>query len=280
MTTHALLAMPGLTAEVIRIGSALSDDDWKRPTGCPGWSVHDLFTHLTCTFRDITGAPGFPDPVAGAIERTNDAAVAAFRDLTPQQNLEAYRSLVDPALAVLTARQQEGEAERPIDLDDAGVYPLHLMADSLVFDHYCHLAHDLSAPGSLGVHPELDAGTEASAMAASLTWLMAGIPQMSPLRLVEALSAPVALEFSGAGGGRWILWRAEDGSVRTAESGAAENSTAESSTAGDEAAARIACSGDEFIRWGTHRIDWRDADIEFSGDAELARAAADAIKVF
>ena len=261
MTATALFAMPFLTEQVIRIGSSLSESDWNRPTGCPGWTVHDIFTHLTCTFRDITNTPGFPTPVSGSIERTNDVAVAAFRGLTPQQNLDAYRGLVEQAMTVLEARQSAEQADRLIDLDDAGVYPLHLMADSLVFDHYCHLKHDLNVRGSLDIDIEADAPT----MTSSLTWLMAGLPQMSPARLAPTLRAPVALELSGVGGARWVM-SCDDGVTVTQD--------------GSDVSAVIACSGDEFMLWGTGRIDWRTADIRFEGDEDLGRAVADAIRVF
>jgi hypothetical protein len=217
-----------------------------------------MFIHLACTFRDESQLPSVP----GSIERSNDVAVGAFRHRTPQQTLDDYRALSELALERLT-NQQIGDAGRQVvDLDDAGRYPAHLMADSLVFDHYCHLKHDLSVPGSLTFEIAADAAT----MAATLTWLIAGLPMMSPPRLADALTAPVALKLTGAGGGSWILANIQGAVVVTVGTG--------------DAAASLTCTADEFLRWGTHRVSFLDADVRLDGDTRLAHTAAAAIKVF
>jgi uncharacterized protein (TIGR03083 family) len=38
--------------------STLSEDDWARPTGCPGWSVQDNLAHLVDYEARALGRPG------------------------------------------------------------------------------------------------------------------------------------------------------------------------------------------------------------------------------
>ena len=37
-------------------------------------------------------------------------------------------------------------AEVVVPLGNLGSHPLHLLANALVFDHYCHLRHDMLGP--------------------------------------------------------------------------------------------------------------------------------------
>lgn len=261
MTPNSPRILGGLTETVIDLGMRLNPHDWARPSACPGWTVHDIFIHLTCTLREIAAPDTLPTPVPGSIERSNDAAVAAFRRQTPEETLQDYRALAPDALDGLVAMQDEPVASEIVDFDDAGCYPTHLVADSLVFDHFCHLRHDLGGSGPLKV--EIDPTEEV--MRSSLEWLMAGLPQMSPARLAQALDAPVALELTGPGGGTWTLRRTESG-VQIFREGA-------------DAAARLISTADQFLRWGTHRQPWQEV-LTISGEPALAGAVASAIHVF
>ena len=82
---------------------SLTDDDWARPTVCPGWSVKDIAAHLLgddvgCLSRGRDGYPGAaftpsspqpsPDTFAAElldfINRQNELWVAAARRLSPR----------------------------------------------------------------------------------------------------------------------------------------------------------------------------------------------------
>jgi uncharacterized protein (TIGR03083 family) len=262
MTTTAATALPALTEVVLGLGAQLVARDWSRPSACPGWTVHDVVVHLTCTLREVVAPDALPEPVVGSIERTNDVAVAAFRDRSPRQTLEDYRELVEPAVANLRRMQAEPTASEIVDFQDAGRYPTHLVADSLVFDHHCHLRHDLGGRGPLKLEIEADEGVTSS----TLEWLMAGLPQMSPPRLTAALDAPVELELTGAGGGTWTLQRVDD--------------QVDVLPGARNGAARLSSTADEFLLWGTHRINWEDSTMRLQGDRDLATRVASAIHVF
>jgi uncharacterized protein (TIGR03083 family) len=263
VTATALTALPALTALTLDIGHQLDERDWQRPSACPGWSVHDIFIHLTCTLREIAAPDTLPEPVPGSIERTNDAAVIYFRIQPPAKTLEDYQQLIAPALAGLAEMQQQPAASEIVDLDDAGRYPTHLIADSLVFDHYCHLRHDIGGRGPL----DLDVPGDEATVQANLAWLIAGLPQMSPPRLIGTVRAPVELRLTGPGGGTWTL-DTVDTHLEILAHGERNP------------AAQITCTADEFILWATHRISWRDASLVIDGDQTLAEQVASAIHVF
>ena len=60
---------------ILVLGRALSDEDWSRPTACPGWDVHAVVSHITGTESVLQGiaTPG-PDVDVSALEHVrNDA---------------------------------------------------------------------------------------------------------------------------------------------------------------------------------------------------------------
>ncbi|MDX2600312.1 maleylpyruvate isomerase family mycothiol-dependent enzyme [Streptomyces caniscabiei] len=267
MTSRGVTAFEHLSRTVLGLEGTIDDSGWAQPSACPGWSNHDVLIHLVCTLREVVEPESLPASFPGSIERSNDVAVAAFRGEKPAQTLESYRRLLGPALDALTGMQEELAASEEVDFDDAGRYPAHLIADSLAFDHYCHLRHDLAAPR--GTVEGLMVTGDETVISASLTWLLAGLPQMSPRRLAVALIRPVALSLSGPGGGAWTLAPTSGGHRITVERGVSP-----------AVETRISASADSFHLWGTHRESWRDAGLDISGDEGLAADVLDALHVF
>jgi len=79
MTRSGVGALPELTAAATDLAARLTTDQWRTPSACPGWTVHDVFIHMTCTLREVVEPDTLPPSVPGNIERSNDAAVAALR---------------------------------------------------------------------------------------------------------------------------------------------------------------------------------------------------------
>jgi uncharacterized protein (TIGR03083 family) len=48
----AKVATAELEAELVLLGT-LDGQDWRRPTDCVGWDVHDLTAHLVCEYEEI-----------------------------------------------------------------------------------------------------------------------------------------------------------------------------------------------------------------------------------
>jgi hypothetical protein len=131
-------------------------------------------------------------------------------------------------------------ADTVVRLDDLGSHPLHRLANALAFDHVCHLRNDILRPHGPIDRPAPPA--DALRVGATIEWLIAAVPQMSPPSLVEALDRPIALRLTGAGGGDWTLRAGVGTRVDLVEG-----------TSGDEAATIIS-PATEFVIWATHRV--------------------------
>ncbi|WP_435975352.1 maleylpyruvate isomerase family mycothiol-dependent enzyme [Streptomyces sp. Qhu_M48] len=70
----------------------LDDEQWRRPSLCDGWTVHDVLAHLVDTAR--TTRLGFMIGLARArfdFDRQNAVGVERERGVTPQETLERFR---------------------------------------------------------------------------------------------------------------------------------------------------------------------------------------------
>ena len=262
MSAEAVSTFRGLAAWLLT-----ADPDspaWKLESRCSGWTNEDVLIHLACTLRELVEPETLPAPVPGAIERTNDVQVEAFRGGGSRFHLAEYRRLLPDALDVLESLQSDDVADETFSLDDAGVYPVHLSAEALAFDHYCHLAHDVTLGAAL---PPIPVELVEPALAASTRWLVAGIPQMSGARLADALVAPVGLHITGPGGGVWLL-------------SASDAHLAECTPVKVLPATAIETDAAAFMLWGTLRAERATCEVTLLGDAELADAVAAAIHVY
>ncbi|WP_149262501.1 maleylpyruvate isomerase family mycothiol-dependent enzyme [Actinomadura sp. K4S16] len=58
----------------LALAATLAEDDWDRPTECPGWTVKDQFAHLVGVERDLLGDPAQPVEVPELGHVRNDFA--------------------------------------------------------------------------------------------------------------------------------------------------------------------------------------------------------------
>ena len=69
-------ALDEVWTRLAALGADLTEEEWKRPTDVPGWSVQDNLTHLTDLEAMILGRPA-PDhtPPEGLAHVKNDPGV-------------------------------------------------------------------------------------------------------------------------------------------------------------------------------------------------------------
>lgn len=103
--------------------SSLTEDEWKRPTGCPGWSVQDNVSHLVDFEAFALGRPR-PDHQVADLGHTrndmgkgNEVGVDARRRLPGAEVLAEYRE-------VTAARLDQLRALRDTDLDAEAMTPI------------------------------------------------------------------------------------------------------------------------------------------------------------
>ena len=233
---------------LLGICAGLSDDEWAAPSGCPGWSVQDVVTHMGALFTVVVDPSSLPDAGGAATEEAQEVYVTARRAWSADQVLEDYRSVSPEAidrLADLSTQTFE------LPLGDLGTYPASALANAFAFDHYIHIRADLFAPrGSLtGTAPPSDE----LRVAPALEWAASALPQQNA-ESVASLGGAVECEITGPGARRLTI---------------GEGPTT----------AQLTSDGAAFVRWITQRGDWDELGVVATGDA-ASLAAVRQLRVF
>jgi uncharacterized protein (TIGR03083 family) len=244
-------AVDGLAADraaLLELCGGLSDSEWRAESGCPGWSVQDVVSHMGALFWMVVDPSKLPDTGDVATELAQERLVASRRSMSAAEVLGDYDGVSSAALEVLAGL--EG-ADVEVPLGDLGTYPASLVPTAFSFDHFVHIRADLFAPrGPLtGRAPESDE----LRIGPTLDWIEAALPQQN-VETVGALTG--SIEFVLDGPGARTIGVGTGPGLCTVEAGA-----------------------DAFVRCITQRADWHRADIEVVGD-EPARAALRDLHVF
>ena len=262
MSREGLTSVARSIDEVKQVITTLDDDEWSRPSGCPGWSVRDLVAHMSSNYKEtVDPSPPPAEPLNLPAERMMDLLVDVRDGWTYEQIRDEYLQYCDAALATLSAFQEEPLASTVIPLADLGNYPMHQLADAYAFDHYCHLRVDLLAPCG-PIDRDLPPADDAL-VGPAVGWMLAGLPQMQP-GLEQHLGGRIRLVLTGVGGGTWDVARADDVIIVGNPRGGAD--------------ATVTSDAREFVEWGTARTPWR-ASCTVTGDEAVAASFLDALNI-
>jgi uncharacterized protein (TIGR03083 family) len=233
-------------AALLDIGARLTEEEWQAPSGCEGWRVQDVVTHLANLFWLLVDPAKLPPFEGVPTEQAQEAAVQARRGRSGAAALADYNEAAGPALEQLA---QIETLDMVMPLGDLGTYPAALAPVAYSFDHYTHIRADLFEPrGSLrGTPPPSDA----QRLGPVLDWIEVALPQQNP---AVAAACTLQLEVTGAG-------------ARSISFGSGRPT------------ATIQSDGPALVRWATQRGSWADLGVKAAGDDE-ALAAARTIKVF
>jgi uncharacterized protein (TIGR03083 family) len=233
-------------AALLDLGARLTEEEWQAPSGCDGWRIQDVVTHLANLFWLLVDPAKLPPFEGVPTERAQEAAVQARRDRSGGAALADYEEVAGPALDQLARIET---LDIPMPLGDLGTYPAALAPVAYSFDHYTHIRADLFEPrGSLrGTPPPSDA----QRLAPVLDWIEAALPQQNP---AVAAACTLELEVTGAGARSISFgWGRPTATIRS--------------------------DGPSLVRWATQRGSWAELGVHARGDDE-ALAAARTIKVF
>ncbi|MGY0057447.1 maleylpyruvate isomerase family mycothiol-dependent enzyme [Streptomyces sp. LZ34] len=250
--------------------AALDPADWRRPTGCPGWEVHDVVAHLLHDhLRRLSGGrDGHPGPPFGPgetlpqfITRTNEAFVRGSRQLSPRvltdllatlgPQLDDFWSGLDPAApAGLDVSWAAPGTPAPNWLDTAREY-------TEFWVHQQQIRDAVNRPGATEpelLHPVLD------------TFLRA-LPHTLRDHPAQDGTA-VRVLVPGPAGGTWAA-------VREGARWALRTLATPDDRPATPATAEAEVDADTLWRLATRGITPRDARSRATtrGDEELARAA-------
>jgi uncharacterized protein (TIGR03083 family) len=221
---------------LLELCQRMDDAVWTKASGCPGWSVQDLLSHMACSFWLAVDPSALPDPAGLPAERAADLYVESRRSMTPEELVADYESVSLKGLEVLAAL--EGQ-DFEIPLGDVGTYPASAIPATFAFEEYIHIRFDLFAPdGPLqGAPPPSDE----LRLAPTLDWIEVSLPQQNS-SLLEELNSAVEIRLDGLCG-------------RTLRVGSGD------------VVAWITSDSQAFVRWVTQRGTWDDLGVQADGDA-------------
>lgn len=261
MTDLAVTALRGLIDDVTALGERLTGDEWDAPSACRGWAVRDVFAHMAWVHHALGDPASEPWPALVEPEPENEEPVARRRSWKPGEVLDEYREYAGKAVDWLEGEQRSELRDELTSFGALGTHPAHFIADCIAFDHFLHLYEDLLAPFGPLVHnrPAID-GTR---LIPTVGWITAGLSrQANAMTIRQRLSAPIALQLTGVGGGTWLL--APDGAAIDGERAAR---------------ATITSTTEMFVSWATKRRDWRRCGVRITGDEALAAGVLDAVHI-
>ncbi len=260
MTTAAVAALRVEISRAQELFASLTPEEWAAPSGCDGWRVQDVAQHMASVFQQIAAPDTIDTGDSGKVEEAAEVPVGERRGWNPDQVVAAYDEWCEKGHAALAALQQPPQADRVVPLSDLGSHPLHLLGNAIVFDHYCHLRHDIGA----AVERAAALPRDDDALQASVEWMLAGLPQMCAQALAAAPRQPINLVLDGPGSGSYHLSPGPDGWLVA--------------IGADDDAALVRTTAHDFVSWGTKRADWRGST---TGDVAVPEVAAvlDAINI-
>ena len=242
--------------------AGLPDDAWQSPTSLPGWTVHDVVSHIVGTELMLSGEPN-PEPtvdvsareyVRNDIGAINERWVEQLRPESPAAMLAKFREVTTRRKAALSAMPlQEWNT---VTFTPAGPDSYGRFMRVRVFDCWVH-EHDIrDAVGRPAGDAELagpDARLALDEMASSMGFVV-GKKGKAPegSRVLLTLTGPVSREIRVAVDGRAAL--VED-------------------FAGAEPTVAITVDGLQFTRLAGGRplIAGRASEIEYGGDVEAGK---------
>ena len=74
--SSALKAIEADRETILGLSRELEDSVWRKDSGCPGWSVQDVLSHMACSFWLAVDPTRLPDPAGMPAERAADLAAS------------------------------------------------------------------------------------------------------------------------------------------------------------------------------------------------------------
>ena len=221
---------------VLAVCSQIPEAVWAKDSGCPGWSVQDLVSHMACSFWLAVDPSKLPDPGGLPAERAADLYVDSRRSMTVEEVVADYEQVSLRGLEVLAA---VADQDFEVPLGDVGTYPASVVPTAFAFEEFIHLRYDLFSPdGPLEGEPP---PADELRLAPTLDWIEASLPQQNA-SLLDALGKSVEVRLDGL-------------CARTLTIGG-----------GADVAAHITTDSVAFVRWVTQRGTWEDLGVRAEGD--------------
>jgi uncharacterized protein (TIGR03083 family) len=260
---------PEMRAELLRVLSNLSDEQWNAPTACEGWSVRDVVQHIfsdDCGYlsrhRDkdgITFVTQSWDELIEKINQQNETWVKATRRLS-RRMLMNFLETTGQEMADYLATVHMDALGQPVSWAGSNAAPIWLQVAREYTEYWMHHQHVCEGAGIHSLKSRRYLHSALSVFVYSLP------------RTYQNVSAPentvIAFEVTGEAADTWFLIR----------EGEAWQLYAASDSSPD---ARVSMSDDSAWRMFTKGISREalQADSQISGDNALAQPLLKSIAI-
>jgi uncharacterized protein (TIGR03083 family) len=241
MPSSALTAIEADRTALLSLCREADDSIWTKPTGCPGWTVQDVVSHMACSFWLAVDMSNLPDSAGLPAERAADLYVESRRSMTADVVVADYELVSAKGLEILAAVQSQ---DVDVPLGDVGTYPASVVPTAFAFEHFVHIRYDLFAPeGPFRGEPP---ASDELRLAPTLDWIEAALPQQNS-EVLGSMDKAVEVRIAGAAGRNLHIGDAE-------------------------VAAQIDCDATAFVRWITQRGSWEALGVRAQGDPAALQA--------
>ncbi len=181
----------------IAIGETLTEDEWRKPSPCPGWRLKDLISHLIGIEEllldppeVLTSSTAEKPWVKNEFGRFNEIAVDSRRDRLGAEILTEFSGVVEARNA--TWRLEHKTPDTEVSFGPVGLLPLGSLLWRRVFDVWAH-NQDLRMP--LGLSGDLD-GRAATLVYRQIAGLL---PAIFAKKCAAPAGSSIALTITGPG---------------------------------------------------------------------------------
>ena len=162
----------------LEVVATLAEDDWDRPTGCPGWAVRDVVAHVIGIEDVLTGGSEPAVEVPELAHVTNDVSRYTERHVLARRD-RPTAELVDELSSVVARRRAQlaGDLDAPALSFLGGEQPLVTTLGLRAFDIFSHeqdIRRAVGRPGHL----------DGPAAATGCTRILRALGAMLPDRVV------------------------------------------------------------------------------------------------
>lgn len=187
---------------LLGLAAELAEEDWDRPTACPGWSVRDVYSHVIGLEATLLGRPPaaaletYGPHVRNDVGRGNEAEVLLRRGRSGPEIVAELEAVCAARLAALRAMDDEAFAAETPTPAGPGTYESFM--GIRVFDCWVHeqdVRRAVGRPGHLS----------GAAVDRTLANAVRTMPYVVGKRAGAPEGATVAFDVTGATARRWAV---------------------------------------------------------------------------
>jgi uncharacterized protein (TIGR03083 family) len=255
----------------------VDEADWARPTELPGWSVHDVVSHLAALERELLGDPlppavdGYGSHVRSEFGQHMENGVAARRTHSAAALTAELREAVDARLPEMRAMRADAT---PVRVVAGEPWDAEKLLRNRAFDAWMHeqdVRRALTRPGNL----------DGRGADVAMEILLGALPFLVAKRARATPGQSVRLEVTGVVAFTATVRVGDDGraALATAPGISSASSASSASAEAAEPTAVLRADWETVVRLLGGRLSPNDAVVELWGDTGLARRLVDRLAV-